>query len=44
MMPHILMSWSKETPETGKTNFLKETGENADLHKAVLNKTMTTQE
>ena len=39
MMTHILMSWFKETTETGKTNFLKETEENADLHKAVLNKT-----
>ena len=44
MMTHILMSWLNETKETGKTNFLKETVENADLHKAVLNKTITTQE
>ena len=44
MMTHILMSWFNETKETGKTNFLKETVENADLNKAVLNKTITTQE
>ena len=30
--------------KTKKTSFLKETVENTDLHKAVLNKTMTTQE
>ena len=30
--------------KTKKTSFLKETVENADLHKVVLNKTMTTQE
>ena len=41
-MTHILMSWSREA--TGKTNFLKETVENAGLHEAVLNKVMTTQE
>ena len=34
----------KEGTERRKTSFLKETEENADLHKAVLNKTMTTQE
>ena len=43
-MTPILMSWFKEKTERRKTNFLKETVENADLHKAVLNKTMTTQE
>ena len=42
MMTHILMSWFKESTEKKQTNFLKETVENADLHKAVLNKTMTT--
>ena len=44
MMTHILMSWFKESTERRQTSFLKETVENADLHKAVLNKTMTTQE
>ena len=44
MMTHILMSWFKESTERRKTNFLKETVENADLNKAVLNKTMVTQE
>ena len=42
MMTHILMSWFKESTERQKTSFLKETVENADLHKAVLKKTMTT--
>ena len=32
------------TTERQKTSFLKETVENADVHKAVLQKTMTTQE
>ena len=44
MMTHILMSWFKESTERRKTSFLKETVENADLEKAVLNKTMNTQE
>ena len=45
MMKHILMSSFKESTERQKkTSFLKETVENADLHKAVLNKTITTQE
>ena len=44
MMTHILMSWFKESTERRKTRFVKETLENVDLHKAVLNKTMTTQE
>ena len=44
MMTHILMSWFKESTERQKTRFVKETVENVDLHKAVLNKTMTTQE
>ena len=43
-MTHILMSWFKESAERRKTSFLQETVENADLHKAVLNKTMDTQE
>ena len=34
----------QESTERRKTSFLKETVENADLHKAVLKKTMTTQE
>ena len=47
------MSWFKtfdskqkntESTERRKSNFPKETVENTDLHKAVLNKTMTTQE
>ena len=44
MMTHILMSWFKESIERGKASFLKETLKNADLHKAALKKTMTTQE
>ena len=44
MMMHILMSRFKEGTEKWKGSFLKETLENADLHKAILNKTMTTQE
>ena len=45
MMTQILMSWFKESTERQKkTSFLKETVENADVHKAVLKKTMTTQE
>ena len=40
-MTHILMSCFKESTERQKTSFLKETVENADLHKAVLNKTTT---
>ena len=43
-MPHVSISRFKENTERQKTNFLKETVENADLHKAVLKKTMTTQE
>ena len=40
------MSWFKESTEKQKkqTSVLKETVENADLHKAILNKTMTPQE
>ena len=38
------MSWYKGSTERWKTRFLKETVENADLHEAVLNKTMSTQE
>ena len=44
MVAHILISWFKEITERQKTSFLKETVENADLHKAILNKTMTAQE
>ena len=44
MMTHILMSWFKESTERRRTSFLKETVENGDLRKAVLKKTMTTQE
>ena len=44
MMTHIIMSWFKESTERRKLSCLKETVENADLHKAVLNKAMTTQE
>ena len=45
MMTQILMSWFKESTERQKkTSFLKETVENADVHEAVLQKTMTTQE
>ena len=43
-MTHLSMFWFKQSTESRKTSFLKETVENADLHKAVLNKTMTTQE
>ena len=51
-MTHILISCFKESTERRKTSFLKrqktsflkETVENADLYKAILNKTMTTQE
>ena len=39
-----MMSWFKESTERRKTSFLKETVENENLYKAVLNKTMTTQE
>ena len=38
------MSCFKESTKKRKTSFLKEIVENADLYKAVLNKTMTTQE
>ena len=42
MMTHI--SWFKESTERRKTRIVKEIEENADLHKFVLNKSMTTQE
>ena len=42
-MTHILMSWFKESTERRKTRIVKETEENEDLHKVVLNKTMTAQ-
>ena len=38
------MSYFKESTEKRKTSFLKESVENADLNKAILNKTLTTQE
>ena len=44
MMTHILMSSFKERTERRKTRIVKETEENADIHKVVLNKTMPTQE
>ena len=44
MMTHILMFWFKEITERQKTSFLKETVENADRHKTILKKIMTTQQ
>ena len=44
LMTQILMSWFKESTESRKTSFLKETVENADLNKALLMKRFTTQE
>ena len=44
MTTHILKPRFKESTERRKTSFLKETAENADLHKAVLNKKINTQE
>ena len=44
MMAHILMFFFQRKHRKRKPNFLKETVENADLHKAVLKKTMTIQE
>ena len=38
------MSWFKESTERRKTCFLKESVENTDLHKAVLSKTITSEE
>ena len=43
-MMHISKTCFKESTERRKPRFLKETEENADLYKAVLNKTLTTQE
>ena len=43
-MTHILMSRFNESTERRKTSFLKESIENTDLHKAILKKTMTTEE
>ena len=43
-MTHSSKTWFKEITERRKPRFLKETVENADLYKAVLNKTMTRQE
>ena len=42
-MTHFNVSIQKKHRKTKKTSFLKEIVENADLHKAILNKTMTTQ-
>ena len=44
IMMHISMSWFKESTGKQKTSFLKETIENADVHKTIINKTKTTQE
>ena len=44
MMTQFQCLDSKKEQKDKKTSFLKETVENADLHKAVLNKTMTTQD
>ena len=44
MMTHISMSWFKECTERQKTRSLKETVENADLYKTLLNQTMIAQE
>ena len=44
MMTYILMSWFTERTYRQKNSFLKETVVNEDLHKALLNKTMTIQE
>ena len=43
MMTHFNVLIQRKHRKTKKTSFLKETVENADLHKAILNKTMTTQ-
>ena len=43
-MMHISKTCFKESTERQKPRFLRETGENADLYKVVLNKTLTTQE
>ena len=45
IITYILMSWFKtKNTERRKTSFPKETVENSDLHKAALNKTMTSRE
>ena len=44
IMTYILMSQFKVNTGRRKTSFRKETLQNADLHKAILNKTMTAQE
>ena len=41
MMTHILVFSFKESTERRKASFLKETVENTDLHKVVLNKIAT---
>ena len=44
MKAHFNVFIQRKHRKAKKTSFLKETVENTDLHKAVLNKTMTTQE
>ena len=44
MMTHVLMCQYKESTERRKTSSLKEGAENVDQRKAILKKTMTTQE
>ena len=39
-----MSSYKESTESKQKTSFLKETVEDSDLHRAVLSKTMTTQE
>ena len=43
-MAHIPLPSFKESTERRKTSFLKETVENADLHKTILSKTIAKQE
>ena len=44
IITYILMSQFKVNTGRRKTSFRKETLQNADLHQAILNKTMTAQE
>ena len=44
MKAHFNVFIQRKHRKAKKTSFLKETVENTDLHKAVLNKTITTQE
>ena len=41
---NFYIKWEQTGTEKWKTSFLKETVENADLHKTVLKKTISTQE